>query len=116
MRDEAQFLGTLHRHGPGGELEAAGALVHKALAVYGVVPGAEARPGFDADLTDAQKTEILADCSQLLLILAETEAQSTSRERPVENEKLLRKACLPGPGTAAGSSSSRRFICGEHDT
>ncbi len=93
LRDEAQFLGTLYTGMDlAANLEAARTSVQKALAVYGVSPGSEARPNFDAYLNDAQKSETLADCSQLLLILAETEAQSTSREKPAENEAYLRKA------------------------
>jgi eukaryotic-like serine/threonine-protein kinase len=93
LRDEAQFLGTLYTGMDlTANLEAARASVVKALEVYGVVPGTEARPSFDSDLTDAQKSEILADCSQLLLILAETEAQSRSPEKPLQNEQLLRRA------------------------
>ncbi len=93
LRDEAQFLGTLYTGMDlAANLEAARTSVQKALAVYGVSPGSEARPNFDAYLNDAQKSETLADCSQLLLILAETEAQSTSREKPAENEGYLRKA------------------------
>jgi tetratricopeptide (TPR) repeat protein len=93
FRDDAQFLGTLYTGMDlAANLEAARAAVQKALAVYGVSPGAEARPNFDAYLSEPQKAETLADCSQLLLILAETEAQSTSQEKPLEKEGYLRKA------------------------
>ena len=53
---------------------------------------AEARPRLDAYLSDPQKAEILGDCYQLLLILAETEAQSASDRKPPEKEDHLRKA------------------------
>ena len=49
-------------------------------------------PTLDAYLSDPQKAEILGDCSQLLLILAETEAQSASDRKPPEKEQYLRKA------------------------
>ena len=43
-------------------------------------------------MSDAQKAELLGDCYQLLLILAETEAQSASDAKPSEKEQYLRKA------------------------
>ena len=73
-------------------LEAARTSVQQALAVYGVLAEEEARPRLDAYLSDPQKAEILGDCSQLLLILAETEAQSASDRKPPEKEQYLRKA------------------------
>ena len=76
-RDEAQFLGTLYTGMDlAANLEAARVSVHQALDVYGVQAEKEARPKLDAHLTDLQKAEVLSDCSQLLLILAETQAQS----------------------------------------
>jgi len=93
IRDEAQFLGTLYTGMDlAANLEAARTSVHQALAVYGVMADSEARPGLDAYLNDPQKAEILGDCSQLLLILAETEAQSASDRKPPEKEQYLRKA------------------------
>jgi serine/threonine protein kinase/tetratricopeptide (TPR) repeat protein len=100
-RDEAQFLGTLYTGMDlAANLEAARTSVHRALAVYGVPAAEEARPGLDAYLTDPQKGEILGDCSQLLLILAETEAQTASGRKPPEKEQYLRKAlrCLGQAG------------------
>ncbi len=90
LRNEAQFLGTLYTgmdlaH----NLQAARASIQQALAVYGVLRDANARPALDADLNDAQKAEVLGDCYQLLLILAETEAQSTFRSEAV------RKGAIP---------------------
>ena len=49
---------------------------------------AEARPSFDAYLSDAQKADVLGDCYQLLLILAETEAQSSSSRKPGERDAV----------------------------
>ena len=93
IRDEAQFLGTLYTGMDlAANLEAARTSVHQALAVYDVVAEGEARPRFDAYLSDPQKSEILGDCYQLLLILAETEAQSASDRKPLEKEQHLRKA------------------------
>ena len=97
LRDDAQFLGTLYTGMDlASNLRAARTAVEKALAVYGVIPGEQVQPRFDPYLSDAQQAEILADCSQLFLILAETEAQSTSRGKSPENDKYLRKAlsCL----------------------
>jgi len=97
LRDEAQFLGTLYTGMDlAANLQAARTAVQKALAVYGVVAGQEARPAFDAYQSEAQTKEIMGDCSGLLLILAETEAQSASRRKPPENGQFLRTAlsCL----------------------
>ena len=92
-RDEAQFLGTLYTGMDlAANLEAARNSVHQALAVYGVLESEEARPRLDAYLSDPQKAEVLGDCYQLLLILAETEAQSASAGKPAEKQPHLRKA------------------------
>ncbi len=101
LRDEAQFLGTLYTGMDlAANLRAARTAVQKALAVYGVVAGQEARPAFDAYQSEAQKREVLGDCSGLLLILAEIEAQSASSRQPAENTQFLRKAlsCLEQAG------------------
>ena len=92
-RDEAQFLGTLYTGMDlAANLEAARTAAQRALAVYGVAEQEEARSRLDAYLTELQKGEILGDCSQLLLILAETEAQSAAEGKPAEKEQSLRKA------------------------
>jgi serine/threonine protein kinase/Tfp pilus assembly protein PilF len=76
LRDEAQFLGTLYTGMDlAANLKAARVTVAKALAVYGVAVDNDSRPTLDEYLTDLQKTEINEDCYQLLLILAETQAQ-----------------------------------------
>ena len=78
-RDEAQFLGTLYTGMDlAANLDAARTSVHQALAVYGVLESEDSRPRLDANLSDPQNAELLGDCYQLLLILAETEAQSAS--------------------------------------
>jgi serine/threonine protein kinase/tetratricopeptide (TPR) repeat protein len=93
LRDEAQFLGTLYTGMDlAANLRAARDSVQKALAVYGVPAGDDGRATFDVHLDDRQKAEILGDCSQLLLILAETEAQSPTSQKPREKEQRLRKA------------------------
>ncbi len=92
-RDEAQFLGTLYTGMDlAANLEAARTSVHQALAVYGVLESEEGRPRLDIYLSDPQKAEVLGDCYQLLLILAETEAQSASAGKAGEKEPHLRKA------------------------
>jgi tetratricopeptide (TPR) repeat protein len=92
-RDEAQFLGTLYTGMDlAANLKAARSSVQKALDVYGVMEAEGARPRFDAYLTDAQKAETTRDCAQLLLILAETDAQSTSAQNPRDREQHLRNA------------------------
>ena len=77
----------------------------------------EARPRLDAYLSDPQKAEILGDCYQLLLILAETEAQSAS------GREAIRKGTVPDVGPWIFSNrpggSARRpglFICGGRAT
>jgi len=93
IRDEAHFLGTLYTGMDlAANLEAARASIHQALDVYRVLAEEEARPRLDSYLSDPQKGEILGDCYQLLLILAETEAQSASDRKPLEKENFLRKA------------------------
>ncbi len=93
IRDEAQFLGTLYTGMDlAANLEAARAAVQQALGVYDLRAAGEARPKLDAYLSDPQKTEIQGDCYQLLLILAETEAQTASDRKPPEKEQYLRKA------------------------
>ena len=92
-RDQAQFLGTLYTGMDlAANLEAARASVHQALGVYGDLESEEARPILDDYLSDPQKAEVLGDYYQLLLILAETEAQSASALKPAENELYLKKA------------------------
>jgi serine/threonine protein kinase/tetratricopeptide (TPR) repeat protein len=93
LRDEAQFLGTLYT---GMDLaanrKATRATVRQALAVYGVSVEDGARPALDAYLSDSQKAEILGDYYQLLLVLAETEAQSASDRKSPDQEQRLREA------------------------
>ncbi len=101
LRDEAQFLGTLYTGMDlAANLQAARTAAQKALAVYGVVAGQEARPAFDLYQSEAQKRDVQGDCSGLLLILAETEAQSASGRRSTTNDQFLRKAlsCLEQAG------------------
>jgi eukaryotic-like serine/threonine-protein kinase len=93
LRNEAQFLGTLYTGMDLAlNLKAARASLENALAVYGVLIEANARPALDADLSDAQKVAVLGDCYQLLLVLAETEAQSTFDKKPSDKEPFLRLA------------------------
>src|SRR5205823_2100711 len=87
------FLGTLYT---GLDLaanrNATRTAVRQALAVYGASAAEDVRPTLDGYLDDAQKAEILGDCYQLLLILAETEAQSASDPKSPERERHLRAA------------------------
>jgi serine/threonine protein kinase/tetratricopeptide (TPR) repeat protein len=107
LRDEAQFLGTLYTGMDlAANLKATRATVEQALAVYGVSvgparlagPGPQVRlgspdlPMLDAYLRESQKSDILADCYQLLLIQAESEAQSASGQQPDERDQHLREA------------------------
>jgi tetratricopeptide (TPR) repeat protein len=92
-RDEAQFLGTLYTGMDlAANLEAARNSVNEALVVYGVLESEEAHPRLDAYLSDAQKAAILGDCYQLLLIRAETEAQSAPGAKLSEKEQYVNKA------------------------
>jgi eukaryotic-like serine/threonine-protein kinase len=92
-RDEAQFLGTLYTGMDlAANLEAARTSVDQALAVYGVVEPRLAQPKLDAYLSESQKAEVVSDCYQLFLILAETAAQSASAGKPAESEKQVKKA------------------------
>jgi tetratricopeptide (TPR) repeat protein len=60
--------------------------------VYGVSIQDDRQPAFDEHLQAGQKSEILGDCSQLLLILAETEAQSAPETKSAERDAQLREA------------------------
>lgn len=73
-------------------LKAAHAAVHAALDVYGVSVKENVRPVLSEHLQETQKAEIIADCYQLLLILAETEAQSASDQKSPEQTERLREA------------------------
>ena len=116
-RDEAQFLGTLYTGMDlAANLEAARASVHQALAVYGVSGRGGSRPELDAYLSDSQKAEILGDCYQLLLILAETEAQSASDRKPPEKEQYLRKALSFLEQARRLGAPRGPFTCGGHAT
>jgi eukaryotic-like serine/threonine-protein kinase len=109
-RDEAQFLGTLYTGMDlAANLEAVRIAVEQALAVYGVLSETAAPPRLDAYLTDSQKAEILGDCYQLLLILAETEAQSVSDRKPPEKEIHLKKALSLLEKAKGFGSPSRAF-------
>jgi serine/threonine protein kinase/tetratricopeptide (TPR) repeat protein len=92
-RDEAQFLGTLYTGMDlAANLDAARTAAQNALGVYAVLAEKEPSPRLDAHLSDLQKSEIVADCSQLLLILAETQAQSTFDLKGRQKEERLRSA------------------------
>ena len=84
---------AVHRHGSGRQ---PGSRAHVGPPGAGRLWRARRRrrlgPELDAYLSDPQKAEILGDCYQLLLILAETEAQSASDRKPAEKEQYLRKA------------------------
>jgi serine/threonine protein kinase/tetratricopeptide (TPR) repeat protein len=93
LRDEAQFLGTLHTGMDlSANLTATSETVKQALAVYGITVSAAGQSATIADvhLTEAQKAEVRADCHQLLLILAETEAQQASEKKDKHLTEALR--------------------------
>jgi serine/threonine protein kinase/Tfp pilus assembly protein PilF len=115
LRDEAQFLGSLHTGMDlAANLKASRAAVHQALAVCDVpirdalegeapaepsaVPidgsagSSPSRILLDSNLSDAQRAEVRGDCYQLFLILAETESQTASDQNPAEQEAQLREA------------------------
>jgi serine/threonine protein kinase/tetratricopeptide (TPR) repeat protein len=93
QRDEAQFLGTLYTGMDlAANLAAARTSAQQALGVYAVQADPQGQPRFDSYLDDSQKTEILADSYQLMLILAETEAQSASSQKPAQRDQYLRRA------------------------
>ena len=100
LRDEAQFLGTLYTGmDQAANLNATRSAVQNALAVYGVSTAKQApesaqpgSPAFDAYLSASQKAEILADCYQLVLILAEAQAQSANDQKPPAAEQQVQEA------------------------
>jgi serine/threonine protein kinase/Tfp pilus assembly protein PilF len=118
LRDEALFLGFLYTGMDlAANLKATRAVVHKALAVYGITPGSDARPALDSHLNDSQKKDVLADCYQLLLILAETEAQlalggpSGEQQKGVRQAvRLLQQALLFGSKSRAHHLRQERYL------
>jgi serine/threonine protein kinase/tetratricopeptide (TPR) repeat protein len=93
LRDEAQFLGSLYTGMDlAANLKATRSTIDQALAVYQVSLAENTQAKFDEYLDERQKSEIRADCYLLLLILAETEAQSASIQSGTEPEKRLREA------------------------
>jgi serine/threonine protein kinase/tetratricopeptide (TPR) repeat protein len=95
LRDQAQFLGTLYTGMDlAANLQAARASVEAALGVYGVVAGREGPPELDPYLSAPERASVLEDCAALLLIFAETQAQSSSSAGQAEREQFLQKALL----------------------
>jgi serine/threonine protein kinase/tetratricopeptide (TPR) repeat protein len=96
LRGEAQFLGTMYTMYTGEDLadklKEARATVEQTLELYGISAEGDGKLTPDAYLVDAQKDKIRTDCYQLLLILAETDAQSASVLPSPEKEKRLRKS------------------------
>jgi serine/threonine protein kinase/tetratricopeptide (TPR) repeat protein len=96
LREEAQFLGTLYTGMDlAANLDATRTTVQQALAVYKIsvdksAPGRA--PEFDVYLNGSQKAEVLGDCYQLVLILAETAAQAKPTAPPNERAYQLREA------------------------
>ncbi len=95
LRDEAQFLGTLYTGMElAANLQASRAAVHEALAVYGVSATYDSTLTVDEHLDESEQAQIRGDCYQLMLILAETEAQSSlvlaEQERRRQLEEALR--------------------------
>jgi tetratricopeptide (TPR) repeat protein len=73
-------------------LKATRVVVERALAVYSISAKGQGKPALDAYLGEARKKEVLSDCYQLLLIRAETEAQSASLGPSSGQEPRLREA------------------------
>lgn len=93
LRDEAQFLGSLYTGMDlAANVKASRAAVYAALEIYSVSAKEAAKPIFNKHLNEAQKTEIVADCYQLLLILAETEAQSATDLKAADAGPRLKDA------------------------
>ncbi len=91
--DEAQFLGSLYTGlDLAANINASRTAVEHALAIYGMSARADSQPTFDVYLSNSQRAEILSDCYQLLLILAETEAQSVIDVQSAEQRAQLRSA------------------------
>jgi serine/threonine protein kinase/tetratricopeptide (TPR) repeat protein len=120
LRDEALFLGCLYTGMDlAGNIKATRAVVQRALGVYAISVDKALRgpPALDAHLDDARKREVLADCYQLLLILAETEAQSAligqSSDQPRglrEAGRLLKQALRFGPASRAYHLRQARYL------
>ena len=93
LRDEAQFLGSLYTGMDlTANLKASRTAVHAALDVFGVSLKEDIPPKLNEHFNEAQKSEVIADVYQLVLILAETEAESAPDQKSPEQTKLLREA------------------------
>ena len=93
LRNEAQFLGSLFTGMDlAANLKASRSAVHAALEVYAVSISENAEPAFDEYLSDIQREEVLGDCYQLFLILAETEAQSAAELDSSEQKDRMQLA------------------------
>ncbi len=93
LRDEAQFLGSLYTGMDlAANLKASRAAVYAALDVYGVSLKEDIPPKLNEHLKETQKSEIIADVYQLILILAETEAESAPDQKSPEQTAQLREA------------------------
>ncbi|HEV8058484.1 MAG TPA: protein kinase [Gemmataceae bacterium] len=115
LRDEAQFLGTLYTGMDlASNLKATRGAVQQGLAIYGISVDSATPPAFDPFLAEQQKTELLGDFNQLLLILAETQAQSaTSTDGPAhlrEALRLLQKALRFGAPSRAWHLRQARYL------
>lgn len=108
LRNEALFHATLFT---GGDLDAAlketQAAAWAALAQFDITPNSSAKPTVDSPFyTEPQKTQIITDCYELLVVLAETVAhplpgQTTDHSQADEALTILDRAARLGVTTQA---------------
>jgi tetratricopeptide (TPR) repeat protein len=124
-RNDALFNATLFT---GGDvvvaLEDTRAAARDALALFGVTPESDTPPTTDSPyLQEQEKTEVLADCYELLLVLAEAVAQplpgqsdDDRRRQAREALRLLDRAARLGPSTQAYHLRRARYLAQAGET
>ena len=103
LRDEAQFLGTLYTGMDlAANLQAARDSVRKALAVYGVLAGDDARPTFDAYLDDCAEGRGPGGLLPAPADPRRDRGPVLASQEPREKEQHLRRPWLTSSRPAAG--------------
>jgi tetratricopeptide (TPR) repeat protein len=112
LRDEALLLGSglLAEAGLSPDPLAAQAAAWKALDRLGVTPAGTTGPAEHFDFTPQKRQEVVAGCYELLLLLAELEAQQDHPERGTQALRILERAAQLGLVTRAYHLARARYL------
>jgi tetratricopeptide (TPR) repeat protein len=112
LRDRAYFLGTLYTGMDlTTNLKAAREAVHQALDVYGLSTRKTGKPDLEDNyLNQSQKAEIIGDCYQLALTLAEAKSQPATEGNLREAVRLLDVALQFGTPSRAYHLRRARYL------